>query len=131
MNSKTQNCNETQENNNINLCTQNLNTIGKAVQLYLNDHNDYPEWLSDLHPKYLQDPSILLCPADKEKGQVFFSFNADKKLSGSYDYQFHPEYREEKSEQLLIYGDIMPLVRCRHHKKQNFKCLNLSFSSEV
>lgn len=135
MNSKSQNHDEIQnidqEKKYINLCTQNLNTIGKAVQLYLNDHDDYPEWLSDLHPKYLQGPNILICPADKEKGQVFFAFNEDKKLSISYDYQFHPEYREEKSEQRLIYGDIMPLVRCRHHQKQNFKCLNLSFSGEV
>ncbi len=120
-----------QEKRIINLCTQNLNTIGKAVQLYLNDNDDYPEWLSDLHPNYLQDASNLICPADKENGQVFHSFNEDKNRSISYDYQFHPEYREEKSEQRLIYGDAMPLVRCRHHKNQEFTCLNLSFAFEV
>lgn len=120
-----------QKKNDINICTQNLNAIGKAVQLYHNDNKDYPEWLSDLHPKYLQDTSILLCPADKENGEAFFSFNEDKKISISYDYQFHPEYREQKSEQRLIYGDAMPLVRCRHHKNDDFDCLNLSFALEV
>ncbi len=135
MDSNAQQQNETQnvehEKRNINLCTQNLKTIGKAVQSYLNDNDDYPEWLSDLHSKYLQDTSNLICPADKENGQVFHSFNEDKNRSISYDYQFHPEYREEKSEQRLIYGDAMPLVRCRHHKNQEFTCLNLSFAFEV
>lgn len=135
MNSNTQKQNEfqntDQEKKYIKMCTQNLNVIGKAVKSYLNDNKDYPEWLSDLHPKYLQDTNILICPADKENGEAFFSFNEDKKLSISYDYQFHPEYREEKSEQRLIYGDAMPLVRCRHHKNDDFDCLNLSFAFEV
>ena len=131
MKSKTQNFKITQEENNINRCTQNLTTIGRAVKSYLCDNDDYPKWLSDLHPNYIQDTNILLCPADSENGEVFFSFNEDKKLSISYDYQFHPEYREEKSEQRLIYGDVIPLVRCRHHKNNEFDCLNLSFSLEV
>ena len=135
MESNTQEQNETQnteqEKNFINMCTENLNAIGEAVQLYLNENDEYPEWLSDLHPKYLNDVEHLLCPADKEGGKPFFSFNQDSNLQSSYDYQFHPEYRERKSEQRVIYGDVIPLVRCRHHRKQDLQCLNLSFSNEV
>ena len=135
MESTTQKQNETrndgQEMNYIDMCTQNLNAIGKAVQLYVNENDDFPEWLSDLHPKYLNNVEHLLCPADKDDGKPFFDFNQDNKLQSSYDYQFHPKYRKQKSEQRVLYGDIIPLVRCRHHKTQDSKCLNLSFSSEV
>ena len=49
----------------------------------------------------------------------------------SYGYQFHPEYREEKDRQREVYGNAIPLVRCRHHENQPFDCLNLSFSFKV
>ena len=49
----------------------------------------------------------------------------------SYGYQFHPGYREKKAQQRKMYGDAMPLVRCRHHENQPFDCLNLSFSFKV
>jgi len=122
---------ETKNQKYIEICTQNLLTIGKAVQAYLNDHGDYPEWLSELHPKYLADTNVLLCQADEEDGKTVFSFNADPKFPISYGYQFHPEYREEKTEQRKVYGDAMPLVRCRHHTDQPLPCLNLSYAFKV
>ena len=122
---------EAQNQKNIDICTQNLIAIGKAIEAYKKDHGDFPEWLSDLHPKYLQDANLLLCPADEEGGKPIFTRNADPKMPVSYGYQFHPEYREEKSQQREVYGDAMPLVRCRHHANQPFDCLNLSFSFEV
>ena len=30
-----------------------------------------------------------------------------------------------------MYGDVMPLVRCRHHENEDFDCLNLSFASKI
>ena len=53
---------ETQDQKNIEICTQNLLAIGKAIEIYQKDHGDLPEWLSELHPKYLQDANLLLCP---------------------------------------------------------------------
>lgn len=120
-----------QNQKNIDTCTQNLLVIGKAVQAYHHDHGDFPEWLSDIHPKYLADANVLLCPADKEGGKTIFSFNADPKIPMSYGYQFHPKYRERKTEQRKLYGDAMPLARCRHHADQSLCCLNLSFSFKV
>ena len=49
----------------------------------------------------------------------------------SYGYEFHPEYRDQKNRQRSVYGDAMPLVRCRHHANEDFDCLNLSFSSKI
>ena len=120
-----------QTDRNVETCKQQLLAIGKAIQAYQKEHGDFPEWLSELHPKYLPDENILLCPEDEYGGKTYFLINRDPKMSMSYDYQFHPQYRAEKSEERLIYGDVLPLVRCRHHKNQVFECLNLSFAFKV
>ena len=116
---------------NIELCTQNLIAIGKAIEAYEGAHNDLPGWLSDLYPKYLVDSNVLTCPADKYNGKAGRPWNRDPKMSVSYDYQFYPEYRGKKSEQRMVYGDAMPLVRCRHHANGDLHVLNLSFSHMV
>lgn len=36
-----------QDQQNIEICTRNLTAIGKAVQAYHNEHDDFPEWLSE------------------------------------------------------------------------------------
>ncbi len=116
---------------NIEICTQNLVAIGEAIQAYKKEHGDFPEWLSELHPKYLPDANLLLCPADELGGKPIFSSNADPKMPVSYGYQFHPRYRAMKSEERFVYGDVIPLVRCRHHRNQAFECLNLSFAFKI
>ena len=134
---------------NIELCTQNLLTIGKAIQTYQKEHEDFPEWLSDLHPKYLADAHVFICPADDKEGQTGFDPNIDfvaisraigttsslrdidSKMPMSYGYQLAPEYRDKKIEQRLVFGDVIPLVRCWHHVNGDFEALNLSFSSQI
>ena len=61
----------------INICTQHLVAIGEALQAYEKDHSDFPEWLSELHPNYLKDASILVCPADEEKGVPILPYDED------------------------------------------------------
>ena len=116
---------------NIELCTQNLIAIGKAIKTYQKEHDDFPGWLSDLYPKHLVDSNVLICPADKYGGKAGRPWNIDPKMSVSYDYQFYPEYRGKKSEQRTVYGDVMPLVRCRHHTNEDLHVLNLSFSYTI
>ena len=120
-----------QDEKHTEICTQNLLAIGQAIQIYQKEHNDFPQWLSDLHPKYLADANNLLCPADTKGGKPLFLINADPKMPVSYGYQFHTGYRERTRENLAIYGDVIPLARCRHHTNQSFACLNLSFSLKV
>ena len=88
-------------------------------------------WLSDIHPKHLTDGNALICPADEAGGKPIYSQNADPEMSVSYSYELNPGYREWKTEQRKVYGDAMPLVRCRHHANEDFAVLNLSFSSRV
>ena len=123
---------EAHEQENIEICTQNLIAIGKAIQAYQKENGDLPEWLSDLHPKYLADSNILICPSDKNGGKALYAANVDPKMSVSYGYQFHPAYQERKNEDRLIYGDGVPLVRCRHHNiSPMIHCLNLNFAYKV
>ena len=58
-----------QHEKNIEICAQNLVAIGKAIHAYQKEQGDFPEWLSDLHPKYFEDVSILVCPADRTVGR--------------------------------------------------------------
>ena len=99
-----------QADKNIEICKQHLVEIGKAVAAYKQEHGDFPDWLSELHPKYLPDANLLLCPADEGGGKPIFSSNADPKMPVSYGYQFHPEYREQKVKQREVFGDAMPLA---------------------
>ena len=120
-----------QHEKNIEMCTQNLLAIGKSTQTYQKEHSDFPVWLSDLHPKHLTDGNALICPADEAGGKPIYSQNADPEMPVSYSYELNPGYREWKTEQRKVYGDAMPLVRCRHHANEDFAVLNLSFSSRV
>ena len=121
-----------QKKKNVEICTQNLIAIGKSIQVYLTDKGDYPEWLSDLyHPKYLPDPDVLICPGDRNGGMALFSPNIDPKMPVSYGYQFRPAYRRKKTEERLMFGDVVPLVRCRHHPNLGSPCLNLSFAFKI
>jgi peroxiredoxin len=96
-------------------CKHNLAKIGEALAAYQKEHGRFPDWLSDLSPNYLSDRHVLLCPADAGGGKAVFSRNADPHLPVSYDYQFHPASREERTQQHRMYGDIVPITRCRHH----------------
>jgi len=120
-----------QHEKNIDICTQNLLAIGKAIEAYQKEHGDFPAWLSDLYPKHLSDANVLICPADKEGGKPIYTPNADPEMPVSYSYELNPQYREWKTEQRKVYGDAMPIVRCRHHANEDFVALNLSFSSKV
>ncbi len=120
-----------QNKKNIEVCTENLLAIGKAIQAYQKEHGDFPAWLSDIHPKHLTDENVLICPSDKEGGKPIFTQSTDPEMPVSYSYELNPNYRASKTEQRKLYGDAMPLVRCRHHENEEFTVLNLSFSSRI
>ena len=120
-----------QHEKNVEMCTENLLAIGKAIEAYQTEHGDFPAWLSDLYPKHLADANVLICPSDKEGGKPIYTPNTDPEMPVSYSYELNPQYRAWKTEQRKVYGDAMPIVRCRHHANEDFVALNLSFSSRV
>ena len=125
---------EAQSQKNMEICKQHFREIGKAIQAYNKEHGDFPKSLSELHPKYLPDANLLLCPADKEGGKPISYWNADPKMPVSYGYEFLLKNREKKNETRFVYGDNIPLVRCLHHinpDKPSKEGLNLSFSLKI
>jgi len=128
-------------------CMENLRAIGEAIRAYRAEHHDeMPDWLSDLYPKYLQEPQILLCPADRIKGSpVQFSAYRDPKMPCSYMYEFnpmkvlsvylfdmpHPEnltFKQAKTMQLKYFGVLVSAAICRHHVTH---AINLSYGGKV
>jgi len=105
-------------------CAANLRKMYAAIKKYEKDKGKRPNWLSDLVPDYLSGDT-LFCPNDPGHTSPFC---LDPKLPCSYGYQFTPipippgwdptgrtRYRDWKSKQVGLFGDIVPLVRCHHH----------------
>src|SRR6267154_941040 len=44
---------------------QHLQHIYRAISAYYKDHQDLPDWLSDLVPRYLADENDLVSPVEK------------------------------------------------------------------
>ena len=128
-----------QESRNLKTCAQNLIAIGKALQTYKKEHGDFPEWLSELHPKYLTNPDTLICPADEDQGAPILPYNTDPNLPVSYNYEYDPEYYQHwLKKERHVYNDANPIVRCPHHANPDADStfisnlyLNLSFSNTV
>ena len=121
-------------------CIKNLKAIYEAIQAYQADHQDLPNWLSDLVPQYLPDANVLVCPVCRRTGQTEAPPLADPKLPSSYLFEFCPvplgtaatnapsrTRREWKRRQMGLVGSMVPLVRCRHHDP----VLNLAFDGKV
>jgi thiol-disulfide isomerase/thioredoxin len=125
-------------------CKKNLEKIGAAIEAYRKDHNDVPNWLSDLVPKYLSDTNVLICPVCKRTGEKSPIGVLDTDVYTSYLYEFAPTpmpegikgafpgkdmtMRDWKRQQMEVAGSKIPLVRCFLHLPV---ALNLSFGGEV
>ena len=51
-------------------CKNHFAAIYKAIKAYRADKKDLPPYLSDLVPKYIKDPNVLVCPTVKRTGNV-------------------------------------------------------------
>jgi hypothetical protein len=113
-------------------CFTNLSRIHSAIMAYRKDHQQMPDWLSDLVPKYLSDTNCLICPVCARTGEKpDLTGMDDPKLPCSYIYEFDAHtniwpddygvaspgdtMKAWKEKQLLRYGTIVPVVRCRMH----------------
>ncbi len=121
-------------------CRKNLAALNEAVQAYRTDNKDVPDWLSDLIPKYLKNPNVLLCPVAKKTGQVSNLGMNDPKVSTSYTYEFSNTrvprtisggsthtMKEWKKRQMEVVGPKVPMIRCHHHSP----VLNLAFDGRI
>jgi hypothetical protein len=135
------------------VCGTHFKEIYKAIERFKADKDNIPNWLSDLYPDYLQDESLLICPADPNQGKVerLPFAPSDPKMPCSYLYEFHPKYffdmgpeevkkqfgentkaiiaRDYKNKQLQDFGDIVPIVRCWNHGGDSV--LSLSYGGKI
>jgi serine/threonine protein kinase/WD40 repeat protein len=115
-------------------CFTNMFKIYTAIMAYRKDHNQMPDWLSDLVPEYLSDTNCLICPTHARTGQTSDIAEAnDLKLTTSYIYEFSAHTNTStdmygfaepgdtmkalRTKQLAHYGGIVPVVRCFLHNE--------------
>lgn len=111
----------------IETCRENLRQIKRAREDYRAATADTdPQWLSELSPQYLNE-KYLLCPADSTAGVpgVLTEDAADPTLPCSYLYEIRPSEKEEQQMLWTPEGDMIPIVRCEHHR------LNLSLGGKL
>jgi hypothetical protein len=121
---------------------QHLERIYKAICAYYRDHQDLPNWLSDLVPQYLADAGDLVSPVETRTGKSVLYGRQDPKLPTSYIYEFNagtaPEEfnrgrtvpltcKEWKLMQLKKFGLVTPIIRCHLHNP----VLNVAYSGDI
>jgi serine/threonine protein kinase/WD40 repeat protein len=115
-----------------NQCFTNLLRIHAALMSYQKDHQQMPDWLSDLVPKYVPDTNLLFCPVQAETGiSSIWLPTEDPKVTSSYSYEFSAQpvsfsdpyglavsgetMKNWKTRQLGRYGPVVPVLRCSLH----------------
>ena len=124
-------------------CFANMLKINAAILAYRKDHQQMPDWLSDLVPKYLSDTNCLICPVCARTGEKPHSYAMDDpKITTSYNYEFnahlvtfYDEYgvlkpddtmKTWKTRQMERYGPVVPVLRCGMHAHD----LDITFAGE-
>jgi hypothetical protein len=125
-------------------CAHQLRLIHDAIQNYRKAHMDLPSSLSDLHPEYLGDPKLFVCPGALRLNKGIKS--GPRGLMTSYNYEFtldtisglpNRTQRDWKRAQMGLVGGKVPLVRCLGihppppGEPSSRWVLNLSFDGEV
>ena len=120
-------------------CAANLRKIHASIKKYEKDKGMLPYYLSDLIPGYANKETFF-CPYNP-KATVKWPY--DPKLTCGYVYEFSPfrgrarfgggpfdgmTWRDRKAAQIRLFGDVVPLVRCRQHSRM---ALNLAVGGEV
>ncbi len=81
-------------------CSSNLRQFSLAVTMYRDDHNEMPDWLSDLYDDEIQSKDVYICPSDRSRGEhgskpdipeagLQFSSADDPNMDCSYFYEFN------------------------------------------
>ncbi|MCW3055958.1 MAG: hypothetical protein JWN14_5128 [Chthonomonadales bacterium] len=106
-------------------CQTHLTLFFNAWKQYKADHKGAePQDLPSLFPKYLSDPSVLMCPTavrlDKEKQRLdrgSFELNR-KSVDVTYGFRW---MTAGYSKQVQKLGDTIPLVVCKCHQQAMYQ----------
>lgn len=114
-------------------CKKRLAKVSQAIQAFkAANGGKLPNLLSDLHPQFLAETNLLVCPFTLRTG-VKQSGIPDAGGKNAYLYEFSPgkipkivqgfwgesdlTMAEWKTLQLKLVGDELPMVRCFNHRK--------------
>lgn len=113
------------------VCTSNLRQIGLALNLYRQDYEELPPYLSRIHSSYANEPRLFVCPSDPNAGM----HQGNERMEGtlylpsgvSYDYvprwivaqelewwQAPPKFGRGR------WDDLTPVVGCQWHWARTF-----------
>ena len=113
-------------------CAAKLREIHTAIKRYEKDKGLLPNRLSNLVPDYISEET-LFCPNDPEHKAAY---HPDPNLPCSYIYEFSDDKvqsdllcRDWKMQQVKLFGNIVPIVRCAHHGSETI--VNLSVGGQV
>jgi len=115
-------------------CAEKFRKVYAAIEQYEKDKGTLPERLSELVPGYI-GAETLLCPDDPEHKASHYP---DPNLPCSYIYDFSRSEvpgvrglvcRDWKMQQLKLFGEVVPIVRCAHHGPK--AVLNMSYGGQI
>jgi hypothetical protein len=119
-------------------CFTNLLKIHAAIMAYRQDHQQMPDWLTNLVPAYLSDTNLLICPEhDRTGGQPTINTSENyPRATPYYTYGFSAEantsrdpdglaasgdtLKDLRNKQLALYGEVIPVVKCNLHRTSLF-----------
>lgn len=117
-------------------CRENLAKVFQAIQAFKQANDGkLPNLLSDMHPRFLAETNLLICPFTQRTG-IKRSGIPDTRLKNVYHYELSPgkipkvvqgffgesdlTMAEWKTLQMKLVGDELPMVRCfNHHQSVN------------
>jgi hypothetical protein len=124
-------------------CQVQLGKIYGAIQKYVREKEKLPQWLSDLVPDFIHDPTTLVCPFVNSTGNVkkwreeFVTvpvFGDPATCTYAYEFCTVPipkvpgfTTRDYKQRQMEVIGLGVPIVRCLAHLPR----LNLGFDGSI
>ncbi|MEO6784700.1 MAG: carboxypeptidase-like regulatory domain-containing protein [Chthoniobacteraceae bacterium] len=112
-----------------------MSKVWEALMAFKKDRGQYPDYLSDLVPRYISDPDALVSPTEKRPGRHGDNGQTDPKFRTSFCYEFSAQkfnkssrtFREIKEQQMEEFGQVVPLVRCFLYGR----VLNMACSGDI
>ena len=112
-----------------------MRKVSDALKAFKKDRGQYPDYLSDLVPRYIPDADAMLSPTEKRTGRHGDNNQTDPKFRTSFCYEFSAQkfnkssrtFRELKEQQMEEFGQVVPIVRCFLYGR----VLNLSCSGDL
>ncbi len=76
-------------------CISNLRQIGMAMLMYKSDFGELAPQLSHVHPTYVPNPAIFVCPLDPEEGKREGDdyMEGDRHLPSGVSYTYIPNWK--------------------------------------